>query len=334
VVVDRVAVQLHHAHVDQRILPVRPDLGQVEGVEAEALDLVLRHDLDLDIPFRILAALDGVEEIALRVVRVAAGQLAGALGRQVADALRGLEVPLHVEELVVRVDQREGMAGVAVHVAIAVRRAAVAHQERDLVQRLGRERPEVPHHGRGLQVRLRAALLGVDEVAELERIADEEDRRVVADHVPVALLGVELHREAAGIAGRVGRSLLSAHGREADEELALVAHLREELGRGVAGDVVGDGEATVGARALGMHDTLRHPLAVEVGHLLEEQIVLHQDRPARTGRHGVLVVAHRTAARGRHLRRRLRVFLRPDRRGAVAGFVCHGVHSTEKFVKE
>jgi hypothetical protein len=37
----------------------------------------------------------------------------------------------------------------------------------------------------------------VDEVAELVGVADEEYRRVVADQVPVALVGVELDREAA-----------------------------------------------------------------------------------------------------------------------------------------
>ncbi len=42
---------------------------------------------------------------------------------------------------------------------------------------------------------LRVALLRVDEGREEKRITDEEDGRVVADEVPVALFGVELHRE-------------------------------------------------------------------------------------------------------------------------------------------
>ena len=46
----------------------------------------------------------------------------------------------------------------------------------------------------------RVPLLGVDEVRELGRLADEEHRRVVADHVPVAILGVELQGEAAASA--------------------------------------------------------------------------------------------------------------------------------------
>ena len=50
-------------------------------------------------------------------------------------------------------------------------------------------------------------LHGVDEVGELDRVLDEEDRDVVADEVPVALLRVELHGEAAHVAGEVERAL-------------------------------------------------------------------------------------------------------------------------------
>jgi hypothetical protein len=38
-----------------------------------------------------------------------------------------------------------------------------------------------------LEMRARVAFLGVDEVGELQRVADEEDRRVVAGQVLVAL---------------------------------------------------------------------------------------------------------------------------------------------------
>jgi hypothetical protein len=40
----------------------------------------------------------------------------------------------------------------------------------------------------------------VDDVRELDRVADEGDREVVADEVPVAVFGVELDGEAAGVA--------------------------------------------------------------------------------------------------------------------------------------
>jgi hypothetical protein len=44
----------------------------------------------------------------------------------------------------------------------------------------------------------------VDEVAELERIPDEEDRRVVANEIPIPFLGIELHRKPARISGAIG----------------------------------------------------------------------------------------------------------------------------------
>ena len=59
------------------------------------------------------------------------------------------------------------------------------------------------------QVVVGAALLGTDEVLELHRIADEEYRRVVPDHVVVALTGVELQRETPRVAPRVGAAALA-----------------------------------------------------------------------------------------------------------------------------
>src|SRR5690242_705737 len=62
-------------------------------------------------------------------------------------------------------------------------------------------------------------LLAADEVRELHRVADEEDRRVVADQVVVALLGVELQREAAHVAPGVGAARLARDGGEACEHV-------------------------------------------------------------------------------------------------------------------
>ena len=47
-----------------------------------------------------------------------------------------------------------------------------------------------------------------------------------------------------------------------------------------------------------MHDALGDPLAVEVLHLLEQLNVLHQQRAARSGGEGVLIVGDRRTARG------------------------------------
>ncbi len=100
----------------------------------------------------------------------------------------------------------------------------------------GMQRHEVPEVVvRGL--RLREAAVGlllrrVDQVGELDRVLDEEHRDVVADEVPVALLGVELHREAAHVAGQVGRTLVAGDGREAHEHRRALAGTLEQVGAG------------------------------------------------------------------------------------------------------
>ena len=52
-------------------------------------------------------------------------------------------------------------------------------------------------------------------------VLDEEHRDVVADQVEGALVGVELRREAAGVAHGVGRAPRAEHGGEADEHRRL-----------------------------------------------------------------------------------------------------------------
>ena len=75
-------------------------------------------------------------------------------------------------------------------------------------------------------------LHGVDQVGKLDRVLDEEHRDVVADQVPVAFLGVELHREAAHVARRVDRAGAAGHGREAHEHRRLLAGSCRNVGRG------------------------------------------------------------------------------------------------------
>ena len=78
---------------------------------------------------------------------------------------------------------------------------------------------------------VRLGLHGVDEVGELHRVLDEEHRDVVADEVPVALVGVELHREAAHVARGVGRAALAGDGREAHEHRRAACRPRRRATR-------------------------------------------------------------------------------------------------------
>src|SRR5207302_9486255 len=116
------------------------------------------------------------------------------------------------------------------------------------------------------QVGVGAALLRVDEVGEPQGVAVEQDRSVVPHQVVVAVLGVELDGEAAGVALRVRRAELAGDAREAQEDRGALADRAQEGGLGPPGDIVGDLEEAVGGAAPGVHHPLRHVL----GYLLDQ----------------------------------------------------------------
>lgn len=113
---------------------------------------------------------------------------------------------------------------------VPVRGASVREQDHDLVLSLRSITPEVKGRVRVLNARLGMALLGVDEVRELNRILDEEHRSVVANHVVVALLGVELNRESSGVTVAIVGTALASNGGESQEDWGLLADLIEEGG--------------------------------------------------------------------------------------------------------
>ena len=213
-------------------------------------------------------------------------------------ALQRLEMKLDPETLAPGVDQRERMGAVSIDVADAHRQAAVGHQDRYLMQALRRQRPEIPHGGGRTQVGPRMAFLRVDEIREFVGIAHEKDRRVVADHVPVALPGVELEGESAHVALGVGGAQFARHRRETRDHRRLFADFRKEAGLRIAGDVVRDRQYAVCAPTLRMDGAFGDALPVLVGQFFDQLVILQQDRPARPGGHRVLIVGYRRACAG------------------------------------
>jgi hypothetical protein len=69
----------------------------------------------------------------------------------------------------------------------------------------------------------------VNKVRELHRILDEEHRDVVADQVPIALFGVELHGEAAHVARRIDRACAAGHGGKAREDWGLLTFALKDV---------------------------------------------------------------------------------------------------------
>lgn len=113
----------------------------------------------------------------------------------------------------------------------------------------------------------------VDDVGELDPVLDEEHRHVVSDQVERALVGVELRRETAGVAHRVGRTPAAQNRREPDEDWGLLA-LGEEPGhRQFAGCAVAL-EHAVCAGAAGVDNALGDAFMVEVRDLLAQVVVL------------------------------------------------------------
>ncbi|MBG9885313.1 hypothetical protein ABE10_01660, partial [Bacillus toyonensis] len=102
--------------LDPRVVLLRPGLGEVERVEAVRFRLLVRHDLNVDVPLREVARCDRVEEVATVVVGVGAGQTLGLVREDRLDALLGEEVVFHPEALARGVDPLIGVRAVAVDV--------------------------------------------------------------------------------------------------------------------------------------------------------------------------------------------------------------------------
>ncbi len=90
-------------------------------------------------------------------------------------------------------------------------------------------------------------------------------------------------REPARIAPGIWAATLARHSGEPDDRVDLGAGLKHR-GLGVRADVLGDLEVAEGTAAFGVGLPLRDALPVEVRHLLDQVVVLKQDRTI--GPHG------------------------------------------------
>ena len=174
---------------------------------------------------------------------------------------------LGVDPFASLVDQLDGVTSVTVHEPIAFWNASVAHEDHDLMDRLRILGEVVPEHGRVVsmgEMGCRVALLGVDELRELGRVAQKEHRSIVGNIVPVALFSPELDGKASGIPSQVVGSRFATNGREADGDGALLALVSHEVRLADIIDWIGTCEGSMSPTALGMDDTLRDALAVEV----------------------------------------------------------------------
>ncbi|KAF5037614.1 hypothetical protein DSECCO2_562730 [anaerobic digester metagenome] len=194
------------------------------------------------------------------------------------------------------VDEPEGVDSEALHHPVTPRERTVREDPHDHMRDL-REVPDKVPEGvvcggglRHLVVLLR--LDGVDEVGELDRVHDEEDRHVVADDVVVPFFRVELRREPPDIPDRIGRAPKADDGREPDEDRRLLLRVLQERRSRILGHRFVDLEIPVSARSPGVDDPLGDPLVVEVRQLLAEVKVLQKRRPPLPRLERVVGMAH------------------------------------------
>lgn len=192
--------------------------------------------------------------------------------------------------------------------AQGARDGAVAHGPHHHMHRFWRERDEIPERvvraGGLREAAVRFHLHRVDQVGELHRVLDEEHGDVVAHQIPVAFLGVELHRKSAYIARRIHRAGAPCDGGKTREQRCLLADFGKDLRSGVLAQRLGQLEVAVRSATARMHDALGNALVIEVGDLLAQDEVFQQRRPAWGGAQRVLVVANRNALVGGQLRMR------------------------------
>ena len=113
----RIAVQFQDTHVLQRKVAVRPDFGQIEGIDAVVARLLFGHGLYLEKPARKIVPLDGFEQIALMRFAVF-GDDGFRLGvGQIANALHRAQMELDPRAPVLGVVETVRVATESVHVA-------------------------------------------------------------------------------------------------------------------------------------------------------------------------------------------------------------------------
>lgn len=190
---------------------MRPHLRQVEGIVLVRAGLLLAHDLDAECPARKVARLKSLVKVALVAFAIIADDVRGFTVRQIVDTLLTAEMKFYPYTFVCLVDEAECVRAETVHGAIGLRCASIAHHDCDLMQRLWQQTPEIPIVIGTTHACPRVSFDGVIEIRKTQRITEKEDRRIVADDVPVSFLGVELDRETADVPLGVSRTALSGN---------------------------------------------------------------------------------------------------------------------------
>lgn len=211
---------------------------------------------------------------------------------EVFDSLVGFEMIFHKVDLSLIVNPLEGMGAISVHESVSVWSTSVREKNGNLMEGLRGVLPEIEDHVWISQVSCWVSLLRMKEIWELNWVVNEKDWSIVSNHVIISLLGVEFDSEASWVSNGISSTSLSSDGGESKEEWGLLTDLVEEGGLGELGYILGDLEDSMGARSLGVDNSLWNSLSVEVSELINEGEVLKENWTFWSSSHRVLVVVN------------------------------------------
>jgi len=188
VVVLRVLVEHQAAELVHGELITRPDLRNIEGIEAELCRVGVfgLHDLYLSGPFLLFTTLHGLPQLLLGVVRVLTRDADGFRLSELLLAVLGNEVVLDVDKFALLVDPLECVATIAVVVGPSLRCTVVTEEHDTGMNRFGGVAEQIECGIVVEQEVTGVACLGTDNIGSLDRVAAEEDREVEANDVVVA----------------------------------------------------------------------------------------------------------------------------------------------------
>src|SRR5450759_5051995 len=141
----------------------------------------------------------------------------------------------------------------------------------------------------------------MDEIGKFDGVLNEEHWDVVANEVPVSLLCIEFHGEAAYVARRVHRSGAARYRRNAGEQRRLFARALEQVGLCDIGQRFEILKITVRGRTARVHDTFRNSLVVKVEYFFPQDKIFEQGRAARARAQRILVIRDANALIGREM---------------------------------
>lgn len=120
------------------------------------------------------------------------------------------------------------MSTVGIHVADRLRCSTITEEVEKLMDTFGVADVEVPEHICIRKMSCRVSLMRTVQGRELNRIANEKDRRVVEDPVQVTLIRVDLHGPSVNIASGICRTGFRSNCRYSKKDGRLLASFAQE----------------------------------------------------------------------------------------------------------